>query len=71
MIFAYDVDLPEVVTAFVSMPSGGAIAYTTFVYIPGERRMNGGGFFATDVVSYWEEEIFDSVLLNPLPEQGK
>ena len=32
VIFAYDVDLPEVVTAFVSMPSGGAIAYTTFVY---------------------------------------
>lgn len=71
VIFAYDVDLPEVVAAFVSMPSGGAIAYTTFVYIPGERRMNGGGFFATDVVCHWEEEIFDSVILNPLPEPGK
>ena len=58
-------------TAFVSMPSGGAIAYTTFVYIPGERRMNGGGFFAADVVCHWKEEIFDSVILNPLPEQGK
>ena len=33
--------------------------------------MNGGGFFATDVVCHWEEEIFDSVILNPLPEPGK
>lgn len=67
VIFLYGIDLPEIVTVFVRTPSDGIVTYTSFVHIPSERKINGEGFFASEVVSRWKADIFDSVILNPLP----
>lgn len=67
VVFLYSTDAPQIVTAFVRMPSGGVITYTTFVYVPVEHRIDGDGFFASEVFSHWSADIFDLVILKPLP----